>query len=379
MRGCRDKTLMFLVNDLPFFVSHRLPLAIAAKEQGYVVHVATAPCVDIDLTKYGVIFHELPLTRSGRSLFGELRTFFSVCRVIRNVRPDLLHVVTIKPVLYGGMAARLLGVSALVSAVSGLGSVFIARGWRARVFRQGIRQIYRLAFGHPNQKVIFQNPDDQNQFIQQRLVASAKTSLIRGSGVDLDQYPCEHENDGSCVVTMVARLLIDKGIVEFVEAARILAKRQVNVVMQVVGDIDPGNPATVTAAQLDQWKVEGAVRFLGYRTDVARIYAESHIACLPSYREGLPKSLIEAAACGRAVITTDAPGCRFAIEPEKTGLLVPVRDSKSLADAIQYLVEHPEKRKEMGLQGRLLAEREFSIEGVVASHLEIYKELLENK
>lgn len=370
--------ILILINDLPFFLSHRLPIALEALAQGHEVHVASPPAGGIDLSVHGFFFHELPLSRSGRSVFGEMLTFLTILQVFRRVKPDLVHLVTIKPVLYGGIAARLAGVPSILAAVSGLGAVFIARGLRAEIVRSLITLLYRIALGHRNLKVIFQNPDDADLFVRAGLVKSDKTCLIRGSGVDLRCFSYVPEPSGECVVTMVSRLLVDKGVCEFVEAAKILRERDVKVTMRLIGDLDPGNPASISEAQLTKWKNEAVVEFLGYRGDIAHQYALSHIACLPSYREGLPKSLIEAAACGRAVVTTDVPGCRYVIDPEKTGVLVPSHDAYSLAGAIERLVKDSEERRRMGEAGRKFAEREFGIEGVVAAHMKIYQSLLEN-
>lgn len=204
-----------------------------------------------------------------------------------------------------------------------------------------------------------------------------KTEIVRGSGVDLEGYACHPERPGNPVVVMAGRLLRDKGIEEFIEAGRMLAARGVQARFLIVGDPDPGNPSSVSVEQVARWKAEGVAEFLGFRRDIARIFRESHLVALPSYREGLPKVLIEAAACGRAVVTTDVPGCRDAIEDGVTGLLVPVRDAGALADALQRLIENPEERRAMGRAGRDLAEREFAIENVVDAHVAIYDELLE--
>lgn len=376
-RGSAPRILI-LVNDLPFFISHRLPIAIAALNSGYDVHVAAAFDRDNDLSRSGLILHKLPLSRSGRSLRGEIKTLISIFRLFRKVKPDLVHAVTIKPVLYGGLAARLAGVPAVVSAVSGLGAIYIANGLGASLLRFFVNMVYRVALGHSNMKVIFQNPDDKQHFVSSRLVSVDKTVIIRGSGVDLDQYPFVAEPDGMCVVAMAARLLLDKGLAEFVEAAKLLHQRGVQVIMRVIGNIDPDNPASAKSHQVEQWKQSGEVEFVGFRSDIAHQYSIAHIACLPSYREGLPKSLVEAAACGRAVITTDVPGCRYVIEPEKTGVLIPVRNASALADAVERLVRDPDERRRMGAAGRELAEREFGIGGVVAAHMHIYKTLLQN-
>jgi len=317
----------------------------------------------------------LPISRSGRNPFAELRTLWGLYRLMRTISPDLVHLVTIKPVLYGGMMARLSGVPAMVVAISGLGTVFVDRDKKRSWMRSGIEWLYRLALGHSNAKVILQNPDDRAALIGMGAVHKDKTVLIRGSGVSLATYPMRPEPEGVPIVTFAARLLEDKGVREFVEAARVLKERGVVARFLLAGSPDPGNLTSITEKDLSHWSNDGFVKTLGYQSDIPNLFANSNIVVLPSYREGLPKVLIEAAACGRAVVTTDVPGCRDAIEPELTGLLVPVRDPLSLADAIQFLIENPERRKQMGTSGRALAESEFAIEKVVDAHLAIYREL----
>ena len=224
--------------------------------------------------------------------------------------------------------------------------------------------------------MIFQNPDDRDSLLGYRVIQAKDARLIRGSGVKLERYPCVPEPKSVPVVVMASRLLRDKGVFEFVSAARILRDRGVEVEMRLIGSTDPGNLTSVDEKQLEQWRNDGAVRLMGYRNDIAEQYAGSNIVCLPSYREGLPKSLVEAAACGRAVVTTDVPGCRDAITPGETGMTVPVKDPLALADAVQKLVENPALRERMGLAGRALAEKEFSIEKIIDQHLQIYREVL---
>jgi glycosyltransferase involved in cell wall biosynthesis len=368
--------VLFVVNAPEFFLSHRLPIALAARKAGYTVNVATADGEAArQIREHGFSHYVLPLSRSGRNPLAELRNVGALWRLFRSVKPDIVHLVTIKPVLYGGLAARLAGVPGLVAAVSGLGTVFMSDGARATPLKHAVTILYRLALGHRNMAVIFQNPDDQAVLTAMRAVTEKQARRVRGSGVVFEECPCVPEPEGRPVVTMAARLLRDKGVGEFVEAARILAERNVDVTFRLIGSPDPGNPTSVTAEQLAEWRDQGIVELLGYRDDIPSQYAQSHIVCLPSYREGLPKSLLEAAACGRAVVTTDVPGCRDAIEPGKTGVLVPPRDAVALADAIQDLVEDPMKRRTMGQAGRRLAEREFGIERVVEAHLAIYREL----
>jgi glycosyltransferase involved in cell wall biosynthesis len=257
-----------------------------------------------------------------------------------------------------------------------LGFVFLSNSLKMRLVRSVVARLYRIALGHPNSRVIFQNANDRDLLKSLGAVRDEQVVMIRGAGVDLDAYRALPEPAAPpVVVTMVARLLRDKGVQEFVQAAGILRQRGLPVTMQLVGGVDAGNPASATQSEVDAWQREGAVQALGERSDVAALYAASHIAVLPSYREGLPKSLIEAAACARAVVTTDVPGCRDAIEPGETGLLVPVRDAQALADAIARLAEDPALRQAMGAAGRALAEREFNIERVASIHVGLYDAL----
>ncbi|WFE68794.1 glycosyltransferase family 4 protein [Thiomicrospira sp. R3] len=370
------KRIAFVVNNSAYFVSHRMPIGLALINKDFEVHViGPGVCPEI-LADKGFKYHSVAMSRKGMKPFAELSTIIALRRLFKQIQPGLVHLVTIKPYLYGGIAARLAGVPAVVSAVAGLGTVFIDNSLKAKVVRSVLWFFFRFAFGHNNQKIIFQNQCDKSLLSNWIGLAEEKSVLIRGSGVDLNLYKFLPESVDVPVVTVVARLLVDKGVVEFVDASRVLKSRGIDVRMCLVGDIDEGNRTSVTKSQLTDWVSQGLVEVWGFRKDIDQVYAESNIACLPSYREGLPKALIEAAACGRAVVTTDVPGCRDAIEDKVTGFLVPVRDAEALADAIQDLIENPDKRKSMGKAGRELAEREFAIEKVVDAHLNIYDELL---
>ncbi|MFY1983141.1 glycosyltransferase family 4 protein [Achromobacter xylosoxidans] len=371
------RRLLFVVNNPAFFMSHRVPVALAAQRAGYDVHVATmdGPAV-ADIEALGMTHHAIPMTRSGKHPLQELGTLLALLRLFRRLRPQVVHLVTIKPVLYGGIAARLARVPGMVAAISGLGFVFLSNSLKMRLVRAVVARLYRLALGHRNSRVIFQNGADRDLLKSLGAVRDEQVVLIRGAGVDLDLCRALPEPPAPpVVVTMVARLLRDKGVQEFVQAARLLRERGVPVTMRLVGGVDAGNPASATPAEVEVWQREGCVQALGERADVPQLYADSHIAVLPSYREGLPKSLIEAAACGRAVVTTDVPGCRDAIDPGKTGLLVPVRDPQALADAIARLAGDATQRQAMGAAGRALAEREFNIERVARIHVDLYDTL----
>jgi len=369
--------LLFVVNVDWFFLSHRLPIALHAMQQGYQVHIATGLTDKQDeLERHGLVVHPLVLERSSAGLGNAGRTMVQLWKIFRTVQPDVVHLVTIKPVLLGGIVARLVGVSSVVAAVSGLGFVFTARGARATVRRWLVGALYRLALGHRNVKVIFQNADDLSSLGKVASLPDANVTMIRGSGVDLARYVHVPLPGGVPVVTMAARLLADKGVLEFVQAARLLRHRGCSARFVLVGTVDTGNPSSFKDSDISAWELDGVVEWWGHRTDMPQVLAESQVVVLPSYREGLPKVLIEAAACGRAVVTTDVPGCRDAIDPGVTGVLVPVRDVVALADAIEDLVNNPLRCQVMGEAGMVLAEKAFDVRQVVDKHMQIYWDLI---
>lgn len=370
--------LLIIVNVDWFFLSHRLPIALEARRRGYEVHIATGITDKLDILRsHGLMVHPLALDRSSTNVAALFSAFAQIFRVIRGVRPDVVHLVTIKPVLLGGLAARLARVPAVVAAVSGLGFVFLAQGRIAALRRWLVGALYRGALGQRNLKVIFQNRDDQSCVAKLVDLAEHKMTLIPGSGVDLEQYQVTPLPEGSPVVMLTARLLQDKGVREFVQAARNLKQAAINARFVLVGTPDVANPASLGEEELLQWANEGVVELWGNRSDMPEVLAQSHIVVLPSYREGLPKALIEAAACGRVVVTTDVPGCRDAILPGVTGVLVPLRDPIALAAAIQRLLDDRSQCESMGNAGRAFAERTFDVRQVVERHMTIYAELLE--
>ncbi|HLR12179.1 MAG TPA: glycosyltransferase family 4 protein [Burkholderiaceae bacterium] len=372
------RCVLVVVNNPAFFLSHRLALAEGARDRGHEVHIATmdGPAVE-EIRRLGFTHHVLQMSRSGKNPLQELRTLAGLWRLFRRVRPDLVHAVTIKAVIYGGMAARLARVPALVAAISGLGYLFTRPSKRFDITRWAATQLYRLALGHPHSRVIFQNTDDRDTLESLRVVTPDQSVLVRGSGVDLSAYTAVSEpGEPPCVVVCVARLLRDKGIHEFIEAAKCSREAGDPITWQLAGAPDPGNPTSLGQGQVQQWHDEGVITWLGERDDVARLYQQAHVAVLPSYREGLPKSLIEAAACGRAIVTTDVPGCRDAVVPGVTGVLVPPQDARALLEAVRSLAADPAARQAMGRAGRELAEREFGIEQIVNEQLAIYDELL---
>ncbi len=377
----KNKKILILVNYLSFFLSHRLPIANALLAKGFDVFIGYGELRGADpklLEQRGFKVNFVPIQPGGINFFKDLKTLYHIWKYFNKVKPDIVHLVTIKPYLYGGIISRLIGVPSLITAVSGLGTLFIGKKLNTRILRIFLYPIYKFAFGHKNQKIILQNKDDLKTLVSWGVLKSNKVNLIKGSGVKLQDFTNLEEPKGTITICFAGRLLRDKGVLEFISAARILRERGVNARFLLAGDIDVNNPTGINFDELKKRNKEDYVEILGYQKNISTLYEKSHIICLPSYREGLPKSLIEAAAAGRAIVTTDVPGCRDTVIPNVTGIIIPPKDSFKLADAMQRLIEHPQERISMGKAGRKFAEKEFPIEKIVQNHLEIYQDLLTN-
>lgn len=296
-------------------------------------------------------------------------------RLYWQLKPDIVHHVTVKPILYGSIAARLVRIPAVVNTFTGLGFMFITQSCFMSLLRKMMQKSYRWAFDHRNIRVIFQNREDREYFIRSNIVKENKTVLIPGSGVCMKTFYPVDEPIGRLRVMLAARLLWHKGVCEFVEAARLLKKRKVKAQFILVGAIDAANPAAIPNVQLERWKREGIIEWWGERADMPQIMHETHIVCLPSYREGLSRVLIEAAASGRAVVATDVPGCRDIVHDGENGLLVPVKNVEALALAIETLIQNSSLRKEMGLKGRAMVEEEHELKRVIQQTLNVYEQL----
>lgn len=371
------KKILFLVNADWAFMVNRLPIAIEALKKGYEVHIACAfTGKESDLLSYGFVMHNIPFTRSGHNPFVELRALKNIYSLIRKLRPSIIHAITIKPVLYGGVISRILKVPGFAAAISGLGYIFTGNDLKVRILRKFVEIAYRFALSG-NVKVIFQNPFDRSVLQKIANIDSNNIRMIKGSGVDLDEYSVTAAPEGVPVVAMASRLLKEKGVYEFVEAARSIKAKGTSCRFLLIGAPDFGNPYSITNEEIEHWRSEGVIETLGYRTDIADLFSKANVVALPSYYgEGLPKVLIEAAACGRPTVTTDNPGCAEAVIDNITGLIVPCKNSIKLCDAIERLIDNKSLRDEMGRQGRLLAEKEFDIKSVVEKHFSIYEELL---
>lgn len=370
------RKLLFLQTEDWTFWSHRLPLARAARDAGWEVVVAARVAAHGErIRREGFKLVPMPWRRSSLNPFYELSVLARIVHLYRIERPSVVHHVSAKPILYGTLAASLCGVHAVVNALTGLGFVFISNGLKARVLRLVVRAALKLAFRRGS-AAIFQNEDDLSMFVDDGLVSLEKAVLIRGSGVDVSYFVPKPEPDGPPLVILPGRLLWDKGVGEFVEAARRLAADGVKARFALLGDRDEENPAAIPAARLSEWGSSGVVECWGHRDDMLEAYSLAHIVCLPSYREGLPKTLMEAAACGRPLVAADVPGCREVVKNAETGLLVPVRDAAALAAALRRLIEDKALRERLGSQGRRLAVDEFSQEKIAERTLAVYDRIV---
>ena len=370
--------IIYVVNEVGFFLSHRLPLGKAAKKLGLDVIVVAAPNTGEErLAEYEIDFVPVPMSRSRFSLFAELRAYQALKRIYRAEKPDIVHHVTIKPVMYGTIAARRPQVEAVVNAVPGMGFVFTRRGPIASVRRAIVNVAYRFALVHKNMRVIFQNTDDLRGFIGHALVRKENAVLIRGSGVDLNEFGSTDEPANTPVTfLLVGRMLCDKGVREFVKAAGIVRRKHPDWKFLLVGDIDPGNPSTLYKEELIAWQEEYGVEWLGHQTNVPQIMQRSHVIVLPSYREGLPKTLLEGAAARRPMIASDVAGCREVVTHGVTGLLIPPREVEPLAQAMNTLGESADLRQRYGAAPRQKAEAVFSVEDAVTHTFRVYNELV---
>lgn len=374
------KILFFITEDW-YFWSHRLPIARATRDAGFEVLIATRVNKHKERIKNeGFKLIPIGLGRKSRNIYKEILSIFEIVKIYRREKPDIVHHVAVKPVLYGSWAARIAGISDVVNALAGLGLIFVAQGWKAKVLRRLVVFAYRSAFSAKNVIGIFQNPEDLRLFIDVGVVKRKKTVLIRGSGVDVSHFIHLPEPAGIPTVVLASRMLWYKGVGEFVEAAKMLKRGGIECHMILVGNPDPENPASISEETLRGWHSEGIVEWWGYREDMPEVFSQANIVVLPtSYGEGIPKILLEAASCGRPIVATDIPGCREIVRHNENGLLIPLSDSKALADAIEFLIKNPELRAKMGARGRKIVEAEFSKEIVIKQTMEVYERLLSQK
>jgi glycosyltransferase involved in cell wall biosynthesis len=372
-----EPKVLFVITEDWFFHSHFLDRAKYVVASGGRVGVATRFSIHEDeLKDLGFELYPISFSRRGLNPISEFLTALKIRKIVRRFKPDIAHNVALKPVVTGTFGELLSRQGVVVNALVGMGYIFTSTDARASLVKPLLSRILKFLLHSKSVHVVTENPDDLKTLVNDGFVQPSQISLIRGAGVDLNAFPFHPEVAGPVVVTLVSRILRDKGVLEFIDAASQLRTRVPEVVFQIVGEPDLGNPSAITQSEIDSWKSLSNVKYLGRRSDIADILNGSHIVCLPSYREGLPKSLLEALSSGRPIITTDVPGCREVCDDGVNGLLVPARDSIALSNAIEKLAINPELRQEMGRAGRVRAESEFSNEIVCTQTLDLYRRLL---
>ena len=369
------KTLLYFVAEDWYFCSHRLETAKAVLAEGYrVIVVCNVDKHREVIEKAGIEVLSVSIERSSLGLLSNIKLLQLLIKLFKNIRPDIVHNVAQKPVLIGSVAAKLAGIPLVVNALGGMGYIFISSEPKARILKALITFIYRRLFNLKGMRLILQNRDDFAFFREQIKVQPERLHLVRGAGVNTDDFTQLPFPDFQKVrVTLVARMLKDKGIREFIEAAKLLIPSYPHAEFCLVGSVDLKNPNSFSTAELHQLCQQSGVVWNGERSDILNVWRDSHISVLPSYREGLPKSLLESAAVGRPIVTTDVPGCREVVEESKNGYLVPLYDTKILTERISSLLDSPELCMKMGQRSREMAENAFSSYKVNEQILALYK------
>jgi len=358
-----DARVMVIGGHADSLIHFRGPLLRRLVAEGHDV-TACAPDAGADvrreLAALGIAYRHVPIQRAGMNPMRDVGTVRALTALYREVQPDLVLTYTIKPVIYGSLAARLSRVPRICSLITGLGYSFGTATLRQRALNPVVQSLFRFALAH-NEVVFFQNPDDLRQFVDAGLASDRQAVLVNGSGVDLEHFRVAPLPEGTPTFLLTTRLLWEKGVGEYVEAARTLKAKYPTARFRLLGPLDP-NPAAVSRAQLDAWSAEGVIEYLGSTNDVRPAIADTSVFVLPSaYREGTPRSILEAMAMGRAIITTDAPGCRETVRGDENGFLVPVSDSIALASAMERFLRDPGLVAPMGMRSRAIAEEKYDV------------------
>lgn len=374
----RRLRICLVITEDWYFWSHRRSLAQFLVAQGHEVHLVTRlSSLEADIRAAGMIPHDVGLQRSGKNPWHELQATRRMAATFRKLRPDVVHLVGMKPILYGSLAARLTRVPATICAIAGLGWLFTSGGTLKSAARGLVSHYFRGALaGNDRVEFLVQNTHHRDVLLQAGMAMPNQITIVSGAGVNVHRFRVQPEPASEVRILTHARMLWDKGIGDLVEAAKILQSQQVPCQVTLVGDPDSGNPATISLDQLQSWNASGVVHWQGRRDDIPELLAQSHIACLPSYHEGFPLSVVEAMSCGRAVVTTDIPGCRDAVSHEQTGLLVEPQNPKQLAAALARLVQNPSLRQQLGRRARRDVLHRMSSEIVNQQTLDGYERLL---
>lgn len=375
----KDKKFLLVVNDMAWFWSHRLPLAKDILREGADLHLATdGAAANAEIKALGITGHDLPEHTGSFNPLNQLMLAWKIFETLQKTKPDIVHAITLRHAFFTGLASRILKTPHAVFTLAGLGPLFLSDNPRIKAVRTIIVPLFKIAFGGEGRFIIFQNPDDAKALVRAGAIEESRMTVIRGSGVDPVQFAYTPEPvHESPVILFSSRLLKAKGIGEFVHAARILKSKGIRARFQVAGDIYEKNHDSVTREELDVWKNEGIIEWLGQRSDMPALMAAANVVTLPSYYgEGVPKVLLEAASIGRAIVTTDMPGCRETVEDGETGILIEPKNAWELTDALEKLLADPALRAAMGRKARARIESDFTIEKVNAHTLAVYAKLL---
>ena len=367
------KRLIYIVSEDWVFVSHRLTLAKQAIKDGYDVTAITNISNHEDvLLSAGLKVFNINFCRSFKRPFSDVHSIYQLIKLFRLLKPEVIHNVGLKISLISSIAAFIARVPVVINAYTGLGYVFSSNDMLARVIRLLLNSPLKYLNHRASTWVVFQNEDDEALFENSNLINKERTLLIKGSGVDVNEFPFSDELPGQLKVMLASRLLWDKGVGEFIEASRQLKINYPEVTFVLVGDVDEQNPLSLTKEIIDSWVNEGFIEWWGHKQNMPEVLKLAHIVALPSYREGLPKVLLEAASIGRALVATDVPGCREIVRDGVNGFLVQAKESKCLAEAIEKLILNKELRTQMGLKSREIIETELSSEIINKQFIELY-------
>ncbi len=376
-----NKKLLFNITEDWFFCSHFLERALAAKKAGYSIFVLSRVSLKKDiLDNYGIKFISVPYNRKSINPFYEFCVLIKIILIYKTVKPDIVHQVAAKPIIYGSIAARICRIKSVINAPVGMGYVFTSDNIKAKVLRPLIKILFKFFIDSHNginkrNKVIFENKEDLNYFIKLRAVDPKNACVIQGAGVRIKQNFRPQKNKKIPTIILVARMLKDKGINEFVEAARIINSEKILGNFLLVGDVDPGNPSSLKRQTLVKWNNDNVIKWVGWIDNVGEILKKTDILCLPSYREGLPKALIEGAAYGLPIVTTNTIGCKDVVDDGVNGFLVPIKNIEQLSKRILELIQNKHLRDKMGMESFKIASRKFSYKIINSQTLNVYNEI----
>ena len=376
------KKILFNITEDWFFLSHFLSRALSAQKDGFEIYVC---CNETNkkkiIERYGIKFLKLPYKRPNINPFYQVYILIRLLLIIIKVKPHIIHNIALKPIIQGSIASELLKINSVVNAPVGMGYIFTSKSIKARLLKPILISFLRILLNSHNgknkgRKVIFENIDDLNYFEKLKAIDSNHSCVISGAGVEIDKTFSKRKIKNKIPkVVLIARMLKDKGIYEFFEAFQILKEKGIKCQFVLVGDIDPLNPGSLERSTLEKWQESKEIEWLGWIDDVEKVLLETDILCLPSYREGLPKSLVEGAAAGLPLVATDTVGCREVVIDGQNGFLVPIKDPVSLAAAIQKLILNSSLRKLMGIESFKMATSKFSSSKINALTLKVYNEL----